>query len=401
MLYIINREYCDFCIWTPHCTPFILRIEKDPAWEACLTKLIHFYFSQFLPRIVGSKEKASLYEGYQEVVAELGRITEHAKEKRVDRRTRLSDKRRLMRGEVRDEVRVKLRDEVRDELSVEERDKRRNEGLVEDSCGEEVTEINFDETKRESPPHVICKLPLIDADEIVKIAALTSSPFDRNPSKLWHTIREHKLTSSSFHLVLNAIKRNSYPVSLFKSIMSEYYMENTKVAKLTQANIVKAISQYEAQEGTTVLPSGIWLSSDGILGASVTGLLPDGQGIVDVRCLFKYKDIARFQDIIALNDPNFHLEINESGEVSIKKAHRIYPQIQGALHFSRRTYCDCITWTHNLYHVTRIEVDPTWSTVHLPLLKQFYVDKLFPKLCDKWGHDNVVKDLQRFGFNGL
>ena len=352
MLYIINREYCDFCVWTPNSTPFILRIEKDPEWEICLTKLIDFYFKQFLPRVVGNRDVKCLYEGYREVLALLETVTADAKQKRVERKSRLA------------------------------------EGKKEDKSP--VT------TSRQP---VICHFSKLNSNDIVKIAALTSSPFDRSPSKLWSTIREHRLTSSSFYLVLNAIKRNSYPASLFKSIMSEYYMVNTEVAKLTRVNTVKAIDHYEALNNTTVLPSGIWLGANGILGASVTGLLPDGHGIIDVRCLYKYKDVPRVQDIIALNDPNFHLESSDTGAICVKRPHRVYPKIQGALYFSNRTYCDTITWTQNFCHVTRVEVDPTWSADNLPLVREFYVEKLFPKLCEKWGYDNVVKDLRTIGYS--
>ena len=342
MLYIIGREYCDFCVWTPISDPYILRINKDPNWESCLSKLITFYFKQFLPRITGNSDQECLYEEYLKMVRNVDMIMKESKKKREDRKMR--------RGEVKKE------------------------------------ELKCDTSE-------VLGLPLISQEDIVKIAALTSSPIEHSNSKLWYRIREHRLTSSSFHQVLSAIKRDSYPASLFKSIMEEYYMDNTNIAKLTRSNTVKAIQKYETVNHVALLPSGLWLDESGILGASVAALLPDGQGITDVRCLYKYKDISDIREIVALNDPNFYLEELENGDLTVKKSHRVHHKIQGALYFSGRSYCDTITWTQNIYHVTRVHKDPEWE-VNLEVLRRFYVDKLFPKLCDKWGYDHVMNDLR-------
>ena len=342
MLYIIGREYCDFCVWSPVSEPYILRIDKDPAWEESLSKLITFYFKQFLPRITGNPDEECVYEEYLTMVSNIDKIMEDSKQKREERRMR--------RGGV----------------------------------GEEPG--SYDSS-------VIGDLPEMNQDDIVKVAALTSSPFEHFHSKLWFTIREHRLTSSSFHKVLSAVSRDSYATSLYKSIMDEYYMVNTNIAKLTRVNTVKAIERYEEEKSVTVLPSGLWLDPSGILGASVKGLLPDGRGIIDVRCLYKYKNVSDIREIVALNDPNFYLEESDSGELVLKKSHRVYSKIQGALCFSGRSYCDTITWTQDITHVTRVELDPDWQR-NLVVLRQFYVDKLFPKLCDKWGYDNVIKDLR-------
>ena len=342
MLYIIGREYCDFCVWSPIADPYILRINKDPNWEKCLSKLITFYFKQFLPRITGNSDQECLYGEYLEMVKNVDLIMEESKKKREDRKMR--------RGEVKKE------------------------------------DLKYDTSE-------VLGLPLISQEDIVKIAALTSSPIEHSNSKLWYRIREHRLTSSSFHQVLSAIKRDSYPASLYKSIMAEYYMDNTNIAKLTSANTVKAIQKYETVNNVTLLPSGLWLDESGILGASVAALLPDGQGITDVRCLYKYKDISDIREIVALNDPNFYLEELENGNLTVNKSHRVHHKIQGALYFSGRSYCDTITWTRNIFHVTRVLKDPEWE-VNLEVLRRFYVDKLFPKLCDKWGYDHVMKDLR-------
>ena len=341
MLYIIGREYCDLCVWTPVSDPFILRVYKDPSWEQCLYKLITFYFKQFLPRITGESDEKIVYEEYLKMVSNVDRIMEESKLKR------------------------------------EERKKRRGE----------VSEERLYDTS------VVLNLPEMCEDDIVKVAALTSSPFEHSHSKLWYRMREHRLTSSSFHQVLSAVKRDSYTTSLFKSIMDEYYMRNTNVAKFTRANTIKALRKYESEKSVTVLPSGLWLDRSGILGASVTGLLPDGQGVVDVRCLYKYKDISDIREIAALDDPNFYLEETPTGDLVVKRSHRVYDKIQGALYFSHRSYCDTITWTRDIFHVTRVKVDPEWEG-NLPVLRTFYVEKLFPKLCDKWGYDHVIKDLR-------
>ena len=341
-LYILKKEYCDFCVWTPVADPYILQIYKDPEWEAYMHALISFYFKQFLPYVIGDSDPDTLLRNYHGSVAKIEHFVENAEKMRTDRKEKMKAKKSSL-----------------------------------SDAGEFTFDIN---------------LPKLSESLVANISILTS-PTGDSPSRTWYKIRDNRLTSSSFHRVLSALERNHFAPSLFKSIMSEYYMKNTEVSKSIYGKKAEAIKAYEKDFGR-VTPSGIWLDSSGVLGASVSGILADGDGIIDIRCLYKYRDAACIDEIFAQGDSNFHLKLDKMGNVTLNTSHRIFHQIQAALAFSNRSYCDIITYTDTILNVYRLQRQPEWVS-NIPLLHRFYAEQLFPKLCEKWGYENVVRDLKQ------
>jgi len=130
-----------------------------------------------------------------------------------------------------------------------------------------------------------------------------------------------------------------------------------------------------------------------VLGASLNGLLPDQEGIVEIRCLYKFRELE-LDTILDKNEKIFFLERTDEG-LRVKRDAELYDQIQGAMYLSQRQYCDIVVMTMKSFEVVREYKDPEWER-KLDELRWFYFEKMFPHLCEKWGEDNVVRDLQRF-----
>jgi len=307
----------------------------------CLEKLIGFYFEQFLPKIAGSDtaDKRELYRTYRDIVKSIDLVLGDYSRKRTERKAR------------------KLKEE----------DSSRSLDLSE--------------------------LPTLSPSYIAQLAGTTATPLGATESKAWWALREHRLTSSSFHKVLSAVKRGKYSESLFKSVMDEYFMTNTTISRTVFGATIDALNAYQKERGVSLVPSGIWLDKSGVLGASIKALHPDGVTMVDVRCLVRSGDL----DTLIAKGSQFHLYRGEGGDVEVRRKHRVWDKIQGSMHLSGREACDVVTFSNGaIIDITRVPRDENWSP-NLEILRAFYVEKLFPRLCAKWGHDNVLRDLNRLG----
>ena len=329
MLYIIDKEYCDFCVWSPISDPVIIRIPRDPSWKVCLEKLIGFYFKQFLPKIAGSEtaDKRDLYLTYRDIVKSIDQVLNDYSRKRTERKA------------------GKLKEE-------------------------EETLCSLD----------LSELPTLSPSYIAQLAGTTATPLGAPESKAWWALREHRLTSSSFHKVLSAVRREKYPESLFKSVMDEYFMTNTTISRSVFSATINALEAYQQEQGVSLVPSGIWLDGSGILGASIKALHPDGETMVDVRCLVRGGDL----ETLLAKGSQSHLYREEGGEVTVRSGHRVWDKIQGSMHLSGREACDVVTFSDGaIINITRVHRDEAWSH-NLEILREFYVERLFPRLCTKW-----------------
>ena len=133
---------------------------------------------------------------------------------------------------------------------------------------------------------------------------------------LWRVIRSGRLTASKFGLVLKACRRNKFPPSLFKCLFEQYKLSDSKAIAWGVQNEQTASDKYEKNFGT-LDEVGIFMHCSGALAASPDRLEgPDG--IVEIKCPFKYRndDISE-----ALEDSNFFIGVNCSGEFCLKKSH--------------------------------------------------------------------------------
>uniref|UniRef100_A0AAV2J6V3 YqaJ viral recombinase domain-containing protein n=1 Tax=Knipowitschia caucasica TaxID=637954 RepID=A0AAV2J6V3_KNICA len=106
--------------------------------------------------------------------------------------------------------------------------------------------------------------------------AIERATVGQTKNALWMAYRRKRITASNFGLVLAAVKRNSYPPSLFKTLLGHYNLKQG--AHACDWGIVheqKAKEEYMKRTGVTFQESGVFLSDSGLLGGSPDGLVSD------------------------------------------------------------------------------------------------------------------------------
>jgi hypothetical protein len=120
---------------------------------------------------------------------------------------------------------------------------------------------------------------------------------------------------------------------------------------------------------------GLFLSDDGLLGASPDRVLDEG-AILEVKCPYSWRDLNSIKD--ALTKTGGFLELDETYGYTLKKEHAYYHQVQGQLHLSKRVVCYFVTYIPKDCIVIPIRRDEIWKSAHLPALSQFVKDTLLP-----------------------
>uniref|UniRef100_A0AAV2JRC3 YqaJ viral recombinase domain-containing protein n=2 Tax=Knipowitschia caucasica TaxID=637954 RepID=A0AAV2JRC3_KNICA len=117
--------------------------------------------------------------------------------------------------------------------------------------------------------------------------AIERATVGQTKNALWMAYRRKRITASNFGLVLAAVKRNSYPPSLFKTLLGHYNLKQG--AHACDWGIVheqKAKEEYMKRTGVTFQESGVFLSDSGLLGGSPDGLVSDD-------CIIEFMNTVR------------------------------------------------------------------------------------------------------------
>ena len=119
------------------------------------------------------------------------------------------------------------------------------------------------------------------------------------------------------------------------------------------------------------------------LGASPDFLVHDKHevssqfGLGEVKCPFSKKDQTIKE---SCTDPKFCLA-DIDGEISLKKNHVYFYQVQGAMATLKLQWCDFVVFTNKDLHIERIYFDNIlWETVMVPELTAFYFKYVSPCL---------------------
>ncbi|XP_062586339.1 uncharacterized protein LOC134247962 isoform X1 [Saccostrea cucullata] len=169
---------------------------------------------------------------------------------------------------------------------------------------------------------------MINEQEIQQIACLTTG---QKENCMWSSVRKNRSTASNFGCVLAAIKRNRYPVSLYKRLCSAYDLSKKDAIIWGTCNEKVAIEKYRTFGDAVVEPTGIWLHCNGVLGSSPDGLIrcPAAFGfsyqnpgladilemsnvkpeILEVKCPFSAKNMTIPEAIEKVHD--FCLEVQD------------------------------------------------------------------------------------------
>lgn len=196
----------------------------------------------------------------------------------------------------------------------------------------------------------------------------------------WLMYRKGRLTSSNFGLVLRAIRRGTYPPSLYKTLLGEYSLDGVKAIQWGMDHEDTAVRQFVQEAASLGIQSvgkcGLFLDNLGILGASPDRVY-DEEGLLEIKCPF-----------VSRNEPASHyLQRADSpfkfvnDLVVLNPDHTYYHQIQGQLYLTGRSVCYLVIWTTKNMAVCPISKDTQWE-VNLALLRKFYKEKLLPKMLE-------------------
>ena len=140
----------------------------------------------------------------------------------------------------------------------------------------------------------------------------------------------------------------------------------------------EAIKMFEAENHVDVQPSGIWLHSSGVLGASPDGLVGD-DSIVEVKCPFS----ARNGLFEIIKEGNFYIKEHTDGSYYLDATKdpglQYYHQMQGTLHLTGRQWCHLVVWAPGELLILPVLRDPTWGQ-NIPVLVDFHRVHMQPLL---------------------
>jgi len=216
----------------------------------------------------------------------------------------------------------------------------------------------------------------IDWDTIKEVAELTKGQ-SLNP--LWTEARDLRVTASNFGDVLALYRRrDALRPRASKSLLNRLYsprnLDKVKSVEWGRSHEPVAVSQFTKEYLIEVAQTGIFLDECGYLGGSPDGLVGN-DGVCEVKCPYTLRD----KDLNEVLTPNAgHFIYRENGSWMYDINHKYYHQIQGEMCFSRRNFCAFIAWTPKSLVVIKILADPQWPVIHLPMLKEFYVDEFLP-----------------------
>ncbi|XP_043188493.1 uncharacterized protein LOC122363367 isoform X2 [Amphibalanus amphitrite] len=216
--------------------------------------------------------------------------------------------------------------------------------------------------------HFLLAMLSLSKEEIAEVQRVTSGQV-KNPK--WFVARKGRLTSSNFGLVLKAIARGRYPKSLFKRLLGGYDPSGSAAVKWGRTHEAAAKRAYENRTGKKVEENGIFLSEDGMLGASPDGVV--GDTLLEVKCPWTHRGRTIQEAVQA--DGKFFLDEN----LNLKEDHDYFHQVQGQMWLSGFTKCDFVVWTTRDLHIVTITRSVSW-TVNLELLKQFYRVHMVPSI---------------------
>ncbi|XP_061587156.1 uncharacterized protein LOC133451994 [Cololabis saira] len=198
---------------------------------------------------------------------------------------------------------------------------------------------------------------------------------------LWSAYRQKRITASNFGLVLAAVKRKSYPPSLFKTLLGQYNLkEGSKACDWGIHHEARAKQQFTERTGVVIQERGLFLSLSGLLGGSPDGTVSD-DCIVEVKCPWS----ARANTILqAAESRDFFLELDEeTGTLALKQRHNYWHQIQGNLHLTGANSCHLIVWTPLDLVILPVLKDPTWA-LNIGILETFFKECFLPNIVSQF-----------------
>jgi len=216
----------------------------------------------------------------------------------------------------------------------------------------------------------------VSTDDIHQIEEITRG---QSTNPLWHQYRSGRLTASNMGAVIKCMESHREPSqSLIKTLLGEYDATNARPVQWGQVHEQTAIAKYESVHGQKVIPSGLWLHSSGLCGASPDGIVDDCK-LVEVKCPYASRQGDLYSEHIG---DKFFLtfDINEDIAFNLKNAqgHSYHHQVQANLWLSRRSQCDFVVWNPDSTVIVTVERDEMYEQKYFSMLEKFYVQHFLP-----------------------
>ena len=241
--------------------------------------------------------------------------------------------------------------------------------------------------------------------KIQQIAFETTGQRD-NPN--WQRMRSGKLTSSIFGKAISA-RYNPHQANIRRIRDSLYYPKDLSHIPAIRWGIeheADGMFHYSQTKSKYIVkPTGLWLFSNGCMGASPDGLVfshpraTEPCGIVEIKCPYSIRDMRMSStymwSVLPYLDEHGHLKRNAD----------YYHQVQGAMYAVNVPWCDFCIWTpKNTLFIIRVEKDGWWGHQYLPQLEKFYLDHLIrdeDKPLDAPQEQGDAEDLSDGWSNGM
>lgn len=140
------------------------------------------------------------------------------------------------------------------------------------------------------------------------------------------------------------------------------------------------MTQYESHDRH----SGLIIDSEhGWLACSPDDLVRDSSAVADETGLVEYKCPYSVRDMSveeACQRKDFASYVKD-GQVTLKRTHKYFYQVQGQMAICRRNWCDFVIWTPASLTIERIPFDQQFWLDVLPKLEKFYDTAVLPELA--------------------
>jgi len=209
------------------------------------------------------------------------------------------------------------------------------------------------------------------------VLQIVNDTVGQHKNNLWFTYRKNRLTASHFGKVLACCKRNKFPNSLYKSLNNDTNLNGVHAIQWGITNESCGINILEQEETVSVIPTGLWLSNNGFLGASPDGLVGTNH-IVEVKCPWKFRNKVLSTEI---ENDHSYIIYKENDHILVNKQHPYWDQIQGQLYLTNRKLCYLVIWTPMQSIITEVQKDDEWES-NLGILESFFIQKYIPYLIE-------------------
>ena len=198
---------------------------------------------------------------------------------------------------------------------------------------------------------------------------------------IWAEARKCRLTASNFGAIVNSQKRTS----VLKTVMGYYGYVSSDAIEWGKKREKVALSAYLKEmnndgKKVSVSESGLLISEEyPFLGASPDGVVrQNGEiGLVEIKCPYKHRQVTPYQ---ASDDKTFCCVKDVNGNVTLKKNHKYFYQIQGQMAIKGCNWCDFVVWTTKGLVIERVVFDSQlWQTMKTNLV-EFYRKCVLPEL---------------------